>query len=317
MDKKVKQLIDKIAAADRIVIITHHNPDGDAIGTSLAMAELIRAHFGKLPPCIHSGTLPSNLNWLPNRAEWFKSTDTIADDFIPDLAIMIDTSGGNTGAESMAIFNRARDSVKIDHHQISPDIANLNFHKIVNSTAQVLLEIAKDAGWKISPLAATYLYTAISTDTGRFAWADDSSAFTAAAECIDLGANAREIDEAINVSNRDNIVENAKIIINAEFLYDGKLAISLVPFADYQKLDGKGGHAMDWLREIDTVEYVAILKESEPGIVHASLRSRRLPVHTIAASLGGGGHVNAAAARLETDLDTAKEMILAAFKEVL
>ncbi|MCL2339244.1 MAG: DHH family phosphoesterase [Proteobacteria bacterium] len=335
MNEKTKLFIDKINAVKNIVIVTHHNPDGDAMGTSLAMAEIIRDNFGKsAPPVIHTGTAPSFLNWLPHRDEWVKNPADVmggaglsqtgegdlGDKVAPpifDLAIMIDTSGGNTGAESMAIFNRAADSVKFDHHPVSPDIAKLNFHQHVNSTAQVLLEVIKDAGWRVSIDTAVNLYAAIASDTGGFRWADDAGPFTAAAECVRLGADPRKNDELSNLSNRDNIVENAKIIEQAEFLFDGRLAISAVSYADYPKLDGKGGHAMDWLRMIDTVECVALLKEQKPGIVHVSFRSRHMDVNKIAASLGGGGHVNASGARLETDIPTAKQMVIKAFSEAI
>ncbi|MDR1207018.1 MAG: DHH family phosphoesterase [Rickettsiales bacterium] len=313
----IESLIKKLSTAENIVIITHNNPDGDALGSSLGLVELIRDNFGKTAPIIHTGKIPKFLDWMPGRYEAVKKAEDIADDFIPDLAIMVDTSGGNTGDESMAVFNRARDSIKIDHHQTSPDIANLNIHKIVNSTAEVILEIAHAANWKINTIAADCLYTAISSDTGRFSWVDDPSAFDAAADCMRHGARPRDIEDNLAITTKDNILANAKIMMNAEFLFDNRLAISTVPLADYAMLDGKGGHAMEWLRTIDTVEYVALLKEPMENIIHISLRSRRMDVNKIAAKLGGGGHLNAAAVRLNTDLETAKQMILAAFAEVL
>jgi phosphoesterase RecJ-like protein len=314
MKTKSKQLSEKINAAKSIVLIMHNNPDGDALGTALGLAELIRDNFGKNADVIHTGVIPSFLDWMPGRQSVKKSED-ITDDF--DLAIMTDTSGGNTGDASMAVFNRAHDTAKIDHHETSQDIANLNIDKAVNSTAQIVLEIAQNANWKINADAATCLYAGISSDTGRFQWVDDPSAFIAAADCMVLGANPREIDESLKVSNRNSMIENAKIVVNAEFLFDGKLAISHVAKETYPNLDGKGSSAMEWLRRIDTVEYVALLKETEEGVVHVSLRSKHLPVNTVAVALGGGGHMNAAAVRLNTDLETAKKIILNAFAEIM
>ena len=318
MKERVKILIEKIKGAKSIALIMHNNPDGDALGSTLGLAELIHDNFGKSAACLYVGTIPRSFDWMPGRGHVQHSAE-IAEDYAPDLAIMIDTSGGNTGTESMAIFGRAHDTIKIDHHpeECSPDLAKLNIHKIVNSTAQIILEIAQTADWKISRDVATNLYAAISDDTGRFKWVDTPDAFVAAAECVKLGADPREVDEQMEISDRESTLLNAKIVIDAEFYFDGKLAMSSVVREDYPKLDGKGGNAMEALRMIDSVEYVALLKETAENNVHVSFRSRRLPVHLIAAALGGGGHPNAAAARIYTNLDDAKKIILQAFENVV
>ncbi|MCL2017445.1 MAG: bifunctional oligoribonuclease/PAP phosphatase NrnA [Alphaproteobacteria bacterium] len=314
----IELLAEKINAADNIVIITHNNPDPDALGSSLALSELIRDNFGKnAPPCFYTGTIPNFINWLPHRFDWVKLSSDVPPDFSPDLAIMMDSSGGNTGNESMEIWERSADTVKIDHHKDSPSIALLNIHKIINSTAQLVLEIAQTAGWKISVDVATNLYAGISGDTGRFKWVDSADVFIAAAECMRLGANPRAIEEKLKISDRDNIILNAEIIKNSEFYFDGQLAVSSISKADYPKLDGKGSEAMEWLRRIDTVEYVILLKEPIENYIHVSLRSNCMPVNIIARKFGGGGHINAAAFRFDGSLEDAKTAILKIFAEML
>ncbi|MCL2331168.1 MAG: DHH family phosphoesterase [Proteobacteria bacterium] len=315
MNKKVIILIEKIRAANSIAIITHHNPDPDAVGCALGLRALIRDNFGKAPTCIYDGKMGINVRFLPGAMDAKHARD-IPQDTKFDLAIVVDASVFSQMKDTIPIFKNARDTATIDHHETAGKIGALNILKILPAAGMVILDVARAAKWKIGTDAANCLYAALRSDTGGFAWIDDTTAFAAATRLIKLGANPRNVANKLEKSDKGNIIANARIVADAEFFFDGKLALSTAYKSTMTNIEDKGSRAMNMLRDIAGVEFVALLKE-EDGYTRVSFRSNEVLVQPIAEALGGGGHPLAAAANVYADMNTTKQMVLEKSREAL
>ncbi len=225
MDK----FIEKIKAAETILIFGHKNPDGDSLGATLALRELIRDNFGKDAIAAYDGNLPISLDFLPGRDEvWY--AEKIADKKY-DLFVAVDMgSNQQFGDAGRTIFNAAADNVKIDHHKTTGWSGVLEFvNDNASSACEVIFDIARAAEWKISAAAATCLCVGIYTDTGRFSYIDAPNVkpLLDAAALVDLGANMRDISEGLKNFSRDDVMSQADILWHAEFFFNGKLAVAI------------------------------------------------------------------------------------------
>ncbi|MDR1696626.1 MAG: DHH family phosphoesterase [Rickettsiales bacterium] len=306
---------DLIKSADKINIFMHYNPDIDAIGTASALAVMIRENFGRDSVCVYDGKLPFATQWVPDGVRILHSRDAEA----ADLAIAVDlNTTDRMGDRGKKIFAAAKTRIKIDHHIGDEQIAEINFNDdTAAASAQILFEIARVADWKISHDAADCMYAGLFDDTGGFAWVNDARPLDVAAELVRLGAHPRLITERVTKQRRENMTANVGILENAEFLFDGRLAITQIRTADYQFLDDGGYMALNQLRNVAGVEIVAVMKQIKENHVHVSLRSNdNFTVNGIAEQFGGGGHAHAAAFTMMDTLDVARNTVVAAMTDV-
>lgn len=311
---KVQKLIQMIQSANNIAIIMHHNPDGDAIGSGSGLCELIHSNLNKKTQLFYSGKIPMNLSGLPH-VDVAINTDTNKNRMNFDLAISVDTATPNMMSDdTLKLFNGATHSVMIDHHAAAVNYADLNIVEHSPAAAQVIYQIAKMAGWKISPTVANALYTGIVSDTGKFSYTDHSDTYRVAADLVDLGAKARDIAITLDTKTKESAILNAQIVANAEFYFENRLAIGTVTKKQYSQLDGKGSHALITLKSIDTVTHVALILQPGDNDIYISLRGK-LPVTKWANELNGGGHEFAAGAKMKGTLATAKKRVIAAFEK--
>ncbi|MDR0726495.1 MAG: bifunctional oligoribonuclease/PAP phosphatase NrnA [Rickettsiales bacterium] len=308
-------LLHRIKTAKNIGIFMHNNPDGDAVGSAGALAEILQDNFSKPTTLLYSGNMPDFLKFLPHvhnaiDSKNFKQKKSF------DLTIAVDTANiQRISKESAAIYLSSRDTVKIDHHKNSLNFADLNIVDLLPSAAEIVYNIARQGKWKINPVAATALYAGIYSDTVGFQYLDDSKTFKIAAELVKLGANPRDIAEKLLTAKRDSTLINAKAVADAQFFFNGELAITYMTKEQCAYLDGKGTEAMGMLLTIEGIKYIALLKESASD-VYVSLRGK-CPVLSIANRLMGNGHSMAAAATVPGNIDTTREVVLQAFEKEL
>lgn len=316
MQDKINQLTEKIKSANSIAILMHINPDGDAVGSGIGLREIIRDNFGKDSTLIYPGKYDFVLDFVPGTSDMihiddFKMTDPF------DLVIALDTTGLDrlTGCED--IFNTAHDTVKIDHHDMTDDFANLNINMHIPSTAEIIYKIARDAGWKMNNNAVTALFTGITTDTGFFRFIHDEGTFLILSDLVKMGARPNYILDQLTMDRKNSVLVNADAISKSKFYFNDTLAIASFAADDFVRADKNDGLALRTLRGIDTIEYTVILKETTDGTVRISLRSRNNPINHIAAQLNGGGHVNAAGGQITGTLDEAADAVLKLFETEL
>jgi phosphoesterase RecJ-like protein len=310
-------LFDKIRAANTIIIMGHKNPDGDSLGACMGLRHLILGNLGKKADVIYDGNLPFKYDFMPGRKEFVYAEKLNRKEY--DLAIVLDTSIiRQLGEVQEFFFRNARDTVKIDHHKTGEDFAGLNIVQgSFVATCEMIYEMAAAADWAINPDAANCLYLGVYTDTGGFSYIDNSNSLRVAAELVDHGVDARQIQPNLNILTRGDILAEAEALASAEFFYDGRLAVVSVTNKLYKKLDSGEVPLMMRMRDVRGVRVLAILKQATPAEIRVSFRSESIVVRSVAEKLGGGGHDMAAAANIRASLDIVKKTVVDAFYGVL
>jgi phosphoesterase RecJ-like protein len=306
----------KLKQAYRVFITCHRSPDGDAVGSELAIAELAEK-IGVDPVIVNRDATPANLRELPG-AERIAVADELPGDFPEkyDLVITVECPQlertGFEGLSRLPILN-------IDHHPDNPAYGVVNFLDPESpAVGEMVWRLYSELGVLPSPNAATNLFAALSTDTGDFRYASATGrAFRAAAEMVDAGAEPPSVANWIH-NNRSlaSVRLLGESLRTLRISCGGKLALIT---ADQNAFERAGAGPEDTEetvnvpRSISGVEAVAYFKQWEPGVVRISLRSRgSVDVRAVAASFGGGGHTNAAGCTIEGELAEIEEMVASA-----
>lgn len=328
LSSKVDQLNDALSRANSILVVTHLHPDGDAIGSSLALAEGLE-QIGKTVEVCCADPVPENLRFLKG---WERiivardfyptqdSPDPVLPQFFqsPDLAIMTDLSAPKRLANSQRLVEKAKSLAIIDHHEMGEDVP-LGIWVIEPNqpaTAMLLYDIFPKMGIKINQSMAQALLTGIATDTGCFRFPNtNSESLHAAAELVKLGANLSQINEEIWEKRPLPAAKLlTKALTNAKLTCEGKVAISFLTLDDFQETGALDEHSEGIVNEIGRVETVrvfALLREPKRGKVRVNVRSRgEIDVAAVCRLFGGGGHKLAAGCTFESDIESAMNTLL-------
>lgn len=315
MENKIKDFFEHIKAAKSIVIMGHKNPDGDSLCSVLALAHLIELNFGVQPLCVYDGNISDSLDYVPHRhrIKYFERVDLTQ---IFDVAIVMDYGNQAHIGGPRPLVDNAKFIIEIDHHKNDNTIADLCLNDdTAAATAILVYNIMRAANMNIDSIASDLLALGILTDTGNFKFVRNGDALRIMADLIDSGVNVRNLIELMNNKQRKAVQLEAQTAANAEFFYNGRLALATVYKKDYKYLDGRGELVLNLLGQIKGVEYIVLLKEQKPEQIGISIRSRRKPIDGIAVALGGGGHERAAGAIVRDNMENVRKRILELFKE--
>ncbi len=316
------KLIEKIKSAENIIIFTHINPDGDALGSALALNFFIEDTFNKPSKIVYTGTVPEIYSFLPKFDEIISINDINKDEKF-DLALAVDISSPDRLAEAKEIFNKADFRVNIDHHKTNKRYGDLN---IVDNNAcaagLILFKIFDETGYKISKNIATALYTAIMTDTGAFKYENTTpECLRTTAALVESGAVPNEIYRACYEAKPLNMFKFQLHILNkTEFFDDGKIAITVIDKNDIEQFHASENYfegIPEILRTIDTVEVSALLVETQNGNTSISLRSKKTDLIPIVSHFNGGGHSLAAGCTIKKPISDAKYKLLKQIEKTL
>jgi phosphoesterase RecJ-like protein len=302
--------VDRLRRASRVLLTSHRNPDGDAIGSELALAELAVA-LGARSVIVNRDPAPATLTELPG-FEAVTVADRLPADFPADFDLVITVECpeldrcGFDGLDRLPILN-------IDHHLANPAYGEVNYlDEEAPAVGEMVWSMFAAAAVEPSVAAATNCYVALVTDTGDFRYSNARPrAFRAAAEMVERGADPPMVAEWVHDGRTISSVRLlGEALKTLRFGCDGRLASLAV---DQQAFARAGADSTDTEEIIDVpravsgVEAVVFCKQWEPGTIKVSLRSRgQVDVRSVAASFGGGGHTNAAGCTLETDIETAR-----------
>ena len=311
----------RLKEAYRVLLTCHRNPDGDAIGSELAIAELAEK-IGAAAVIVNRDETPANLRGLPG-ADRIVVADDLPDDFPEkyDLVIAVECPqlerAGFEGLARLPILN-------IDHHPDNPSygVANYLDHESP-AVGEMVWRLFGEIGVLPSPTAATNMFVALSTDTGDFRYSNATGrAFRAAAEMVDAGARPAQVANWIH-NNRSlaSVRLLGESLRSLRILCDGKLALITADQAAFRRAEAGPEDTEETVnipRSIAGVQAVAYFKQWEPDVVRVSLRSRgSIDVRTVAASFGGGGHPNAAGCTVTGALSEVEERVSAAVADAL
>lgn len=308
------EVIKLIRNAKNVAILPHENADGDAIGSCLAMREALRG-MGRKAEIYAEEPLEATLRFMDDGIIIYSDHDVIC-----DTAIVLDCGDEKRLGKRIAVTTGAACVINIDHHHTNTRFGDAYYiEPETSATGEILFKIFKNMGIDITKDIAKYLYTAICSDTGCFAYSNVSpETFRTAAELIGY-----DIDHAEIARQLFNCVELSSELLKAELTssirsyYGGRLRIVTADEAIAEKYNvdpREINDLVDLPRRIRGTEAAVSIKCAK-GKLRASLRSNgTLDVACVALKFGGGGHTRAAGCTIDApSLDAAEKMIVEAF----
>ena len=310
-------IIEEIKSAESIVILTHENPDGDAIGSSLAMYNSLK-QIGKNVDVIIP-EYPKVFDFLPLREEVKKEGNT--NNY--DLALALDCGDIKRLNGFSNYFEDANVRISIDHHSANTMFADYNFvNPAAPACAQILVTILPELGVEIDKKIGTCLLTGIITDTGGFKYSGvTAETFEFAAALLDRGVNVSQVyKRVLQTLSKPSFELRRRAMNRIEFFEDGKITFTYITKKDEEEegsVDNDHDGIVEIGRDIEGVEVSILLREKEDGY-KISLRSNEyVNVSDICLMFSGGGHVRAAGGSINLPFDQAKEKIIEECKKHL
>jgi len=307
---------------ESFVVLSHVRPDGDALGSEIAMGLALKKMGKKVKVWNEEGLLEKFL-FLPG-GEIVSFPPNKAEDF--DVVLALDTATRQRlGDNCLGAVGQAKTWINIDHHPSNPRYGDLvHIDSIAPATGQILFELLQSQDLPLDEPIAENLFTAISTDTGSFQYPNTTArTFEIAADILRCGIQVGELSQKIYESYPRRRIELLRVLLDRmHFDADGKVASFSLPIATANELgvipeDNEG--LIDHLRAIQGVIIAIFFEELEDGKVRVSMRSKdeRADVCEICLRFKGGGHKLAAGARVPGALDdVAKRVIEAAVTSV-
>ena len=303
----------------RLAVLGHARPDGDCIGSQVALARLLRTQ-GVDVVCANLDTVPRRLAYLVAEDPFFTPATLPADDFAAVLVDCADLS--RTGASFTARFPRP--VLSIDHHLSNNHGAVDNLvDQAAAATSEILAGIAFDLGLTVDAPTAKALYAGIVTDTGQFRYATTTARVFELVGRL-LGCGAEPAEAGYQIYERESF---GRMKLLQEFLSTlrlecgGCVCVGRLPLGIFEQTGTTAEDAeglVDYARAIDGVE-IGVLLEERPGVTKGSLRAKNPAVRLdlVAAQFGGGGHACAAGINPHEPLDRVEPRLLAALQAAL
>ncbi len=302
----------KIQTANKIILASHINPDGDAIGSTLAMLQILRS-MGKEVVLYIDDKIPKNFLVLPCAEEIIRPREY--EKLTADLLLVLDCEPTRTGAVKKVVNAPI---LNIDHHVTNTeDEGDLYIDANAAATCEIILQLCHELKAELTKNVAVCLYTGIATDTGFFNYSNTKPAtFRAAAELVEAGVEPNVISEQVEKRSYRDIKTMNAVLQTTKFYYGGRVAGMFINRELFKEIDTTEG-LIDLIRVIDGVDVAFLLTEKERNICRISMRSKGVEVSEIARRLGGGGHIRAAGATINKHIDMAKMLLIRTIGEFM
>ena len=315
MDTNFANLKNEIEKAESIIVLSHVSPDGDTLGSNLALSIVLEKFFNKKVDSVYVGMLPNTYSYLPS-FDKLVDVQTVDKNKVYDLAIAVDVASKDRMVYGTVLFDNAKLRANIDHHKTNIGYGNINIVEENSScVGAILYKIFKD--WEIDiPLdVARCLYTSLMTDTGCFKYENTKpETFMLAAELVKLGVSPNKEYRACYETKPQSMVQfQAYVVSNTVFYNKGKIAFSKITRSDMSKFNATDDYTegiVEVLRTSKDVEIAAILKETKEGYTKISLRSKTVDLTPIVIEFGGGGHTFAAGCTIKKPIAIAFDKLL-------
>jgi phosphoesterase RecJ-like protein len=312
-------LVAVIQSRQRFILTTHDRPDGDGLGSMLALADALAEH-GKATLPVISSSLPARYAFL-NEPTLIRRFDPLeASAFRADAIIVLDTGTWNQlGDFGEFLRSFAGTRLVIDHHLTQDDLgATSLIDTSAEATGRLVHEAIMSLGGPLSPNAANHLFTALAMDTGWFRHSNTTQrTFELAGALMAEGARPDILYDRLFDDNSLARLKLTGIILDRlQVLGNGRVAYTEIRREDYASTGAVPQDSEDlvnYTRGLTGVEVGLIFMEQPRGGIKVSLRSRsRIDVARIAQMFGGGGHRLASGAVVEGTLDDVRHRVLAA-----
>jgi phosphoesterase RecJ-like protein len=304
---------------DRFLIACHENPEGDAIGSELALALALRK-MGKTVTVLNADPVPGNLMFLPGAETVVRE----ADGSLHDVAVVVDCGSPERTGRVRTELMKCPLMVNIDHHRtnggsgdyrlIDPDAA---------ATGMLVYRLLASMGVEIDYAVAVNIYVAILTDTGSFRYSSTSpEAFHIAGEMIRRGIDPWSVAERVYESqSADRLRLLGRVLGTLEIAAAGRVAAVTTMKKDLSDFRATKDHLEGFInfpRSVSGVEVAVSFREEGADIFRISFRSKgRVDVSSVAEAFGGGGHRNAAGCTVKGTLPEVKARIFKSLEDAL
>ena len=305
----VQQIINQINDHQSFLVVAHENPDGDAIGSTLALSLALR-EMGKDVVAFNVDTVPEAMRYLKGSDHF---TQKLPNDAHFDVAFVLDS--GEVRRTGLPVDQLCNTMINIDHHPHSTfgDICYLDTD--ASATAVLIYRILVESGHVISQDVAAAVYLGILSDTGSFRYSSaNEESFDIAGKLVSLGIDPWDTASHLYESYAPERMRLLGIVLPSLNVSDcGRFATMFMTMDDLKAAGALDEHAdgfVNYPRAVRGVEVALFFNEVEQGHFKISLRSRgKIDVGNLARQLGGGGHHNAAGAKISASVDVARKTV--------
>jgi phosphoesterase RecJ-like protein len=306
---------------DDFLILSHIDPDGDAIGSCLGVSWALRS-LGKRATVANESAVPVNLRFLPGSSDVRLAREVAG----PSRSVFVlDCSSiDRVGPAGLALVAPDADIACVDHHAGSDGFGNPRLVNVdASATAELVYEILEDYGLPIAPEIAEALYTGIASDTGAFRFRNTTPrVLRLAARLVERGADpSRTADSLYGRKSPASLRVLGLALASLESRAGGRvsaLTISRAMFDEAQAAPEDADGIVQYAQAVNGARVGVLIQETAPGEVRISFRSDgSIDVNLVAGRFGGGGHRNAAGARLRGDLAVVRESVLEAVEQAV
>ncbi|MEW5768385.1 MAG: bifunctional oligoribonuclease/PAP phosphatase NrnA [bacterium] len=325
--KDISVIVEALKENESFLITAHVHPDGDSIGSQLALAHCL-TQMGKDVIIINSDPVPPAYAFLPGSRAIISPPSNISQFF--DAALILDCQGGKRLGKVESLLNRAKTTIVIDHHPTydpsKSGLGDINFiDPSYSAVGEVIYDLIQELGIELDYVLALNLYVSILTDTGGFRHSNTTPRLhRIIAGLIEKGLNVSEIATLIYETNPLPLVQLIGDCISIlKIEQEGKIAwISIT--SQMLKNRGippeeiEGEKIIDIIRSIKSVMVSVLFRETDDKLIRVNLRSKNgIKVNQTAVLFGGGGHPYAAGCTLNASLFEAEKKVIGELKSLL
>jgi len=314
------QIVNQIKEAKHLLLVSHRDPDGDAIGSLLALG-LASGKLGIKATLFNASPIPAVYRFLPSAqriVRHIKKANTY------DVALILDCGHLSRIGDAGETVEKIPVIINIDHHVTNTGFGDIQLiDPLACSTAEIVYRLIKALDVSIDKAIATSIYTGILTDTGSFRFSStNQAAFAISQEMAELGVEPHDVAQHVYGTYSLGRIKLLNLALDSiEISDNGKLSVMTVTDAMLEETRTQAEDVdglINYARRIEDVKVAALIQEqkngkiysSDQGRYHVSLRSDgSVDVAAIAGSFGGGGHASAAGFQIETTLTKLKSEI--------
>ena len=311
----LKEAAEFIRRHQEFVLIAHISPDGDTLGSSLALSAALK-NAGKKAEIVCGDPVPDLYRFLPGASSVRKPSEVQP----KDAVITVDCATLSRAGDGQRLFDSADETLCIDHHRTNGGFADVNFVRRASSAGELIVKLLKELGYAMNREIGICLYTAISTDTGNFAYSGTTpDTFRTMAEILETGFDLPEVNRILFRTVPLRKVRLTSLVLDRmQLSRNNAVAVSYADQKDFAACGARGEDSegiIDAMRDIDTVAAAAFLRECEDGSIRVSLRGKsHVDVSGIASAFDGGGHRLAAGCTLYMEMPEAVQVMTEALQ---
>ena len=312
----LKEAAEFIRRHRKFVLIAHISPDGDTLGSSLALSIALK-NAGKEAEVACADPVPDTYRFLPGASSVRKPAEIQP----ADAVIAVDCATLSRMGDGENLFRSAKETLCIDHHRTNTGFADVNYIERTSSVGELVVKLFKELGYAMNCEIGICLYTAIATDTGNFSYSGTTpGTFRTMAEILETGFDLPEVNRILFRTVPLRKVRLTNLVMDRmELSRNNAIAVSYAELKDFAACGAKAEDSdgiIDSMRDIDTVAAAAFLRECGDGTVRVSFRGKNtVDVSRIASAFDGGGHRLAAGCTLNMTMTEAVRTVTAMLQE--